>query len=580
MLRATALRPILLTAALTLAAVTPVHAAGENAAVKAQEAASALLRGNVEQAVAAYTDALADTTLPNDRRAAILNDRGVAYSRFGQSKQALDDYNRAVALFPEYAPIYNNRGNILLALGLPQEAIKDFDRAIALAPGYAAAYNNRGGAYLRLNQSQPASRDYTRAITLMPQNAAPLSGRGRALLDQDRPYAAIRDFARAISADARSGTAYQARAAALIDIDRFDEAIEDLSRAIAFEPNSLDLHVQRGHAYLEASNAASALRDFVRAVEIDGNSAKALAGRGYAHAHVEAYEEAEADLAKALEIDPRSVDAFIYRAWLYKQTGQPELGLKEVEKALRIDGKRADVHWVRGEVELALGRNDEAIASFKTALTLKPSHRQSRASLQALGVESDGRTEVAGAGIPSWRVMRQAGRYSAQLDGHTKLHVPLEMAGQGEPRLLSWELKDAPLKGIGLLRYYAGQSTMNGPQEEVEQIAIIDLASSQVVSMQMERQGDKQSTWTWNEGKVTIASVDGITEELELRAIRPQVAQQRRPVEQRGPSDPFRAPWNQGWGSPGYAQRSSGSGGQQQRRQQKPKTLFDMLFGN
>ncbi len=571
-----AVRLTFLATALLVASGQHVRAAGESAAVKAQEAATALLRGSVEQAITAYTEALQDETLANDRRAAILNDRGVAYSRSGHSKLALEDYNRAVQLFPEYAPIYNNRGNTLLALGLREEAIKDFDRAITLAPGYAAAYNNRAGAQLALGEPDRAIKDYTRAVILMPQNAAPLNGRSRALLNEDRPYAAMRDLARAIAADAKSGASYQLRASALIDVGKFEEGIEDLSRAIAFEPNSLELHIQRGHAYLMTDNASSAIRDFTRALEIDVRSAAAFAGRGFAHARIEAFEEAESDLARALEIDPRSVDAFAYRGWLYKQIGQPDLGLKEVEKAMRIDGKRADVHWVKGEIEQTLGRNDDAIASFRMALTLKPWHRNARAALQQMGIDPNPTTEVAGAAIDGWRVVLQAGSYSALLDGNTKLRVPLEMVGKGEPKLLDWELKDAPLKGIGLLRYFAGVVTGESGQEDVEQTAIVDLSTSQVVTIQLQKQGEKETAWTWNEGAVTIASIDGVTETMQLREIRREVAQ-RRPVERQSDyGAPVWAPWGQGWGtSPGYAQRGSAPA-----RRKKPKNFFEMLFGN
>ena len=112
-----------------------------------------------------------DKTLPNDRRATILNDRGVAYSRRQQPKEAIDDFNRAIQLYPEYAAVYNNRGNVLLGLGAVREAIKDFDRALVLAPGYAAAYSNRAGAYMKLGQVELAIADYTKAIALTPPTA-------------------------------------------------------------------------------------------------------------------------------------------------------------------------------------------------------------------------------------------------------------------------------------------------------------------------------------------------------------------------------------------------------------------------
>ena len=202
-------------AALLLAAgAHSALAAGDSGSTPAQEGASALLRGNIDQAIIQYTDALKDAGLTNDRRGAILNDRAVAYARSGQTRLALDDFNRAVQLFAENPAAYNNRGNLLLALGLPKESLHDYDRAILLSPGYAAAYANRAGAYDRLGQSAEALRDYTRAVELMPQSAVPLAGRGRVLLSLGKPHAAIRDFTRAVNADARFANGYRGRATA------------------------------------------------------------------------------------------------------------------------------------------------------------------------------------------------------------------------------------------------------------------------------------------------------------------------------------------------------------------------------
>ena len=242
-----------------------------------EEAASELVKGNPSQAIAAYTEALGDTSLPNDRRATILTDRAVAYARTGQNKLALEDFNRAVQLFPEYAAVYNNRGSLLLTLGLTREAIKDFDRAITLAPGYAAAYNNRAGARVRLGEHAEAMGDYTKAIELLPQNAAPLSGRGRAHLALGRPHAAMRDFTRAATADALphglpepGGSTSGAR-----PLRRGDRGP---LRAIAFDAGNAELYVLRGHGYLASDNTASALKDFARVLELDPNSAAGYQG--------------------------------------------------------------------------------------------------------------------------------------------------------------------------------------------------------------------------------------------------------------------------------------------------------------
>ena len=98
--------------ALWLALAMAPASAQEAASVR--DAGAALARGNFDQAVALYSQALQDKTLPNDRRAILLSDRGVAYARLQNPREAIEDFNRAIQLFPEYAAIYNNRGNLLL----------------------------------------------------------------------------------------------------------------------------------------------------------------------------------------------------------------------------------------------------------------------------------------------------------------------------------------------------------------------------------------------------------------------------------------------------------------------------------
>jgi tetratricopeptide (TPR) repeat protein len=554
------------------------------APAKSQDAPAALVKSSASGAVGVFTEALKDANITNDRRAALLNDRAVAYGRLGQTRLAIEDFNRAAQLFPEYAALYNNRGNTLLAVGQTREAIKDFDRAILLTPGYAVAFHNRAGAYMRLGQTSEAIRDYTKAIELMPASAAPLSGRGRAFLAEARPYAAMRDFSRALLSDVRFSAAYRARAEAKIEVERFDDAAEDLSRAIAYEPGNAEIFVLRGQAYLASQKAASAIKDFSRAIELNPRSVEAHQGRGLAHAKAEAFEEAEADLARAIELDPRAATAFAYRGFVYKLTAQPELGLKEVEKALRIDPNRAEALWAKGEIEEALGRTDEAIASLRRALASKPNLKDAIEGLDRLGASLDtaADTEIADAGVGRWRVVLRAGRYYGVSKDYPRVRVPLEMMAEGKPHLIEWEPRKAPLQGIGTLKFHAGRSG----DADIEQVALVDTQAATVVGILPHRVGDRVSKWTWDETRVSIASIDGVTDEYTLRIEKPKekevapvaaAPQPRRVSSGEGSQKgtPSWAPWAQsGWGyTPPQRQ-------QQQRQAPKPKTLFDALFGN
>jgi len=572
------MRPLRLAQILVVSSVAAVSTAAGADDVPhpspAEEGAAELVRGDVAKAVADYTEALRNTGLANDRRATILNDRGVANARLGQTKRALEDYNRAVELFPEYPVAYNNRGNLLLVIGQRREAMKDFDRALVLAPGYAAAYSNRANAELALAQPNDAIRDFTKAIELMPVSAAPLSGRGLAYLAAGKPHAAIRDFSRAVSADARFASAYRNRAEARMTIGQRDQAIEDLSRAIAFDVNNTELYVIRGYAYLLDGNTASALKDFSHAIELDGKSSAAYEGRGLANGLGGAPDDAYADLNRAIELDPRSPVAYAFRAVVYKQNGQADIGAKDVETAIKLDPKSPEALWARGEIAEANGQADAAIADLRHVLQLKPSWQFAADALKRLGAPiDDGKDKPQPSlDIAKWHVFQHGKDYFAVSDDYGQIHVPLEMVGDGVPKLLQWEVKAPPYASYGILRFSGGRvAGKNGP-EETELAAIIDIAQGKVIGIQPNKQGTRVATWTWDGDQLQVASVDGVTDEYQLRPIAVAVVGNG-PAQRRPDSEQSWAPWDQLYGGP--QPRES-----RQRRYAKPKSFFDLLFGN
>lgn len=563
------------------AAATPASA--QSGVLLAQQAAQAQSQGNVNGALGLYNQALADTALSNDRRATILTDRGALFGRINQPRQAIEDFNRAVQLYPEYPAIYNNRGSTLLALGQAREAIKDFDRAILLAPGYAAAFNNRAAAYAELKQTDLALADFTKALELAPQSLAPLTGRGRAMLGAGRPQAAMRDFSRAISTDARFSLGYRSRAEAKMQLERFGDAVEDLTRAIAFEPDEAEIYVQRGTAYLAARNTEAAIKDFARAIELDPRSSAAYASRALAHARINAQTEAEADVSRALELNPRLALAYAVRAYAAVQAGQGDLARRELERAVRLAPESADVLWAKGVVEESQGRATDAVQSYRQALAARTWFREPAEALERLGAGlSANQSELSGLGFDPWYVVQRGTRLYAVSQDFPRFSVPLEMAGDGQPRLLDWEIRRPPFKDIALLRFSTGTvQRPNGPQE-TESVAILDLSSSTVVGIVPHRDGERRSRWSWDEGTIVVEGVDGLKDEFVVRQSRVvATAQTRRP--DRAYAPPSWGLWGESFSNNGFGASGPAPARKETRaqpRRQQPKSLFDMLLGN
>jgi hypothetical protein len=338
-----------------------------------------------------------------------------------------------------------------------------------------------------------------------------------------------------------------------VAIERYEEAIEDFSRAIAFEPRNAEIYALRGAAYMEADNPASGIKDLAKAIELSPNSAAFYSARGLGYARAEAYEEALNDFARAIDLEPRSPKAYAYRAWTYRQQQQAELALKDVERALKLDEKSADAYWARGEINEQLGRAELAVADLRKAIALEPRLKGAVQALERLGVSiRSSEAEVADAGFERWRVFQKGRQFVATNDEFPRLKVNLEVVGRGQPRILEWDVKQPPFSGIAVLRFHAG--VVDGPRgaEDVEYAAVVDLQSSTVVSMEVQRQGEKMAQWTWDDGRLVVASADGVTDEFQLRQgkareVLPPVVQPKR-----------------------TAEPSTG---------RKPKTLFELLFG-
>ena len=90
---------------------------------------------------------------------------GVELEGRGALQEAIEEYTLAIEL-TEFAQAHNNRGAVYAKLGQPERAIQDYDEAIRLNPQYALAHFNRGAAYLDLRQFRRAIDDLDEAIRL------------------------------------------------------------------------------------------------------------------------------------------------------------------------------------------------------------------------------------------------------------------------------------------------------------------------------------------------------------------------------------------------------------------------------
>jgi len=151
--------------------------------------------GNYREALAEYNRSIA---LKPDN-ADVLEGRGNAWLKTGDTGRAIEDYTRAINLKTNKAELYNYRGFVYAGRGETEKAIADFTQALRLKPGYTDALANRSRAYYQLGDHSKAIDDCTQLIALEPENFAAWNRRGSSWYAQRDDNRAIADFSKAIT---------------------------------------------------------------------------------------------------------------------------------------------------------------------------------------------------------------------------------------------------------------------------------------------------------------------------------------------------------------------------------------------
>ena len=128
----------------------------------------------------------------------LYNILGLTLHKLGKLAEAVQSYNKAIQLKPDFVEAYSNRGNTLQEQGKFKEAVESFNKAIQLKPDFVEAYYNRGNALKLQSRLHEAIQSLDKAIQLKPDFIEAHCNRGSILQVQGRFQEAIESFSKAI----------------------------------------------------------------------------------------------------------------------------------------------------------------------------------------------------------------------------------------------------------------------------------------------------------------------------------------------------------------------------------------------
>lgn len=231
--------------------------------------------------------------------------KGAACYENGEYKNALGEYDKAVALDPENAAAYAGRAKVYYLAEAYERALADAEEAVALHPDFAPAYEIC--AFVRIEQKdyEGALSDINRAMSLEPEN--------------DLWYL-VRASVYGAQGDVKSF---------FDDLNRGWDAPEAEKKL-----KEIDL-LGRGFVHYVENDKHDAAH-YTQIIEVNPNAEKALWNRAQYYDECGAYEEAAADYAKAIELNPDRIEYYEERAYFYYRNGRFEEEAADLERAREL----------------------------------------------------------------------------------------------------------------------------------------------------------------------------------------------------------------------------------------------------
>ena len=260
-----------LAAVAVLAVVLLRRVLGTRLIVPAACVVAAILGVMTELRTQAYRDSYtfwSDVARKVPANAGAWNNLGLILQSRGDSRGAIEDYLRALAIAPHYAYAHYNLGNALLAAGHAPESVEQFEKALEFRADDPAIPFALGGALAAEGRWLPAAAAYRSSLKLNPTNSQALFGLGEVMVRAGNLPEAAKAYGAVVAMHPELPDSRVNLGNVLAQQGRFPEALQQLKEALRLDPRAADVHNDLGSLLAGNGRLAEARAEFEEALRL------------------------------------------------------------------------------------------------------------------------------------------------------------------------------------------------------------------------------------------------------------------------------------------------------------------------
>jgi protein O-GlcNAc transferase len=341
---------------------------GEDPAALADRAEQLARSGDSQGALSALDEASQSSiTAPE------LADRiGFLYAVLGQRPQALQYFEKAISINPNFAGAHFHLGVALWQSNDREHGLPELQAAARLEPRSFDYRYRLAGAYLELEEYPAAISELREAVALDGTKASAWEQLGRVLQSTGDPAGAKNAFEHATEADPANDALRNQYAFSLIEVREADRGLDEERKVLAHDPKNVAALMNIGYADLKTGEFAEAEKTYRSALAIDPNASAAHYDLGIALKMQDKIEDAQAEFKEAMRLDPTLAEPIYSLGITYWQLGDFAKAMEQMRAAIAVRPNYAEAHYMLGIILKQNGDLDGALAELRESSRLDP----------------------------------------------------------------------------------------------------------------------------------------------------------------------------------------------------------------
>ena len=319
----------------------------------------------------------------NPEESILFNICGACSASLGQNKSAIEYYQQAIFIKPDYAKAHFNLAITLQELEKITEAIKSYNNAIKYDNQSAEAYNNLGNLYKELGQNDDAIDCFKSAVEINSKYIEANYSLALTLHDKGMLKEAIKSYQIVVEGNSEFSEAWFNLGSAYKELNKNEAAIASFKKAIVIKPDFIEALNELGNLHSDLGDK-DALNYFKKAITLDEHSAILHFNIGNAFRKLSFIDNAIKSYKKAIFISPDYYEALNNLGYLLKSRGENKSAIKSFRDAIVANSSYADAYNNLGITYFDLGRFDVAKDCYDKALELNQNYAEVYANLARL----------------------------------------------------------------------------------------------------------------------------------------------------------------------------------------------------